>query len=181
MTLLAVDLQLSTLLDWTHLTTVKRRLELTISGISLNEMWKLGGHLQFWCRVVSPHCLVVHPVQTLAFTGLDPGQLEEVGHPAGGAGLGHLQQQLDQRLLWKVNLAPGDPVLLRPVEVPTHEACVASAARWLPILPVGFHQLHLTHTISLFSLCPTSTVSPFTNVEVIFHLHYMLDKSQKIT
>ena len=126
-------------------------------------MCKLGGYLKFWRRVVFPHCLMVHPVETLAFSRLHASQLEEVGHPAGGAGLGHLQL-LHQLLLWKVNLAPGDPVLLRPVEVPTHEGCVAA------ILP-RFHQLHLPHTTSLLNVCPMSTLSPFTNVEVIFHLH----------
>ena len=67
-------------------------------------MWKLGGHLNFWRRVVFSHCLMVHPIETLAFTGLHTGQLEEVGDPARGAGLGHLQL-FDQVLLRKVDHA----------------------------------------------------------------------------
>ena len=56
---------------------------------------KLGRYLNSWRWVVFPHRLVVHPIETLgrACAGIHPGKLEEVGDPAGGAGLGHLQPQ----------------------------------------------------------------------------------------
>ena len=133
-------------------------------------MWKWEGYLKFWRRVVFPHCLMVHPVETLAFSGVHAGQLEEVGHPAGRAGLGHLQL-LDQIPLWKVNLAPGDPVLLGPVKMPTHEACVATIGIPISLL----NQVFLSHTTNCFpnfsNLCPICLSSSITNVEVVFHLN----------
>ena len=52
--------------------------------------------------------------------------------------LGTCKLKLDQIPPWKVNLAPGNPVLLGPVEMPTHEASEAAVAR-------PFLQLHLLH------------------------------------
>ena len=136
---------------------------------------KLGRYLNSWRWVVFPHRLVVHPIETLgrACAGIHPGKLEEVGDPAGGAGLGHLQPQneLEEITLEAEHLAPGDLVFLGPVEMPTHEACVA-------VLPsLSLDQAHLPATSKCFTsfskFCLFCASSAFTNVEVIFHLNFI--------